>query len=71
MVLPIKWSELTPDERKDIEDNYEELSSFRDLVRYENGLVIPRLFPMQVAGKVYDFKLWKPSMNFQISKPPL
>ena len=62
MVLPIKWSELTPDHRKDIQDNHEELSNHYDLVQYENGLVMPRLFAEEVSDKVYDFKLRNPSI---------
>jgi len=57
MVLPIKWSELAPDHKKDIQDNHEEMSCMYDLVQFENGLVMPRLFAEEVSDKVYDFKL--------------
>ena len=60
MVLPFKWSELTPDHKKDIQDNHGELSFIYDLVSYETGLVMPRLFAEEVADKVYDFKLRNP-----------
>ena len=63
MGLPIKWSELAPDHRKDIEENHGELSAIRDLVQYENGLVMPRLFAEEVADKVHDFNPRKPSIN--------
>ena len=67
MVLPIKWSELTPDHRKDIQDNHEETSCMYDLVQFESGLVMPRLFAEEVSDKVYDFKLRNSSIIKQIS----
>ena len=42
--LPLSWSELTPEDRARVQDNFYEKSVLRDLVRYENGVVMPRLF---------------------------
>ena len=55
--LPLSWTELTPEERARVQDNFEEKSVLRDLVRYENGVVMPRVFAEQLADRIYDMKL--------------
>ena len=39
--LPLSWSELSPEDRARVQDNFYEKSALRDLVRYENGVVMP------------------------------
>ena len=57
MGLPLTWTELSPEERARVQDNFEENSVLRDLVRYENGVVMPRVFAEQLADRIYDMKL--------------
>ena len=57
MVLPLSWRELAPEDRARIQDNFDEKSVLRDLVRYENGVVMPRVFAEQLADKIYDMKV--------------
>ena len=55
--MPLSWTELSPEERARVQDNFEENSVLRDLVRYENGVVMPRVFAEQLADRIYDMKL--------------
>ena len=57
MGLPLSWTELSPEARARVEDNFDEKSALRDLVRYENGVVMPRVFAEQLADRIYDMKL--------------
>ena len=57
MGLPLSWSELTPEDRARVRDNFDEKSVLRDLVRYENGLVMPRVFAEKLADRIYNMKL--------------
>ena len=57
MGLPLSWSELTPEDRARVRDNFDEKSVLRDLVTYENGVVMPRVFAEQLADRIYDMKL--------------
>lgn len=56
-ILPIQWSELGEDERRRIQESFVPPSMFLDLVRYNNSLVMPRLYADQLAERIYNFVL--------------
>ena len=53
--LPIKWGEITPEEQKRVKAAFP-VSLINDLIRYENGMVMPRSFT-KIADKIYNFPL--------------
>ena len=60
--LPLSWSELTPEEIARVLDKYPEKSVWkvlRDPVRYENGVIMPRVYAEELADRIYDMKLRK------------
>ena len=64
--LPLSWSELTPEERARVQDKYPEKSVWkvwRDLVMYENGVLMPRVYAEELADRIYDMKLRKDNNN--------
>ena len=61
--LPLSWSELTPEEKARVQDNYAEKSVWGDLVRYENGVFMPRVFAEELADRIYNMKLRKENNN--------
>ena len=64
--LPLSWSELTPEEIARVQDKYPEKSVWkvwRDLVRYENGVLMPRVYAEELADRIYDMKLRKDNNN--------
>ena len=54
--LPLNWSELTPEEKARVQDNYAEKSVWGDLVRYENDVFMPRVFAEELADRIYNMK---------------
>ena len=42
--MSLSWNELEDDERQRVEELYKPPSTIRDLVRFENGVLLPRLF---------------------------
>jgi len=53
--LPIKWKEVSAEEAKRVKIGWP-ISSTNDLIRYENGLVMPREFT-KIADRLYNFPL--------------
>ena len=49
-MFPFKWKELDGEAKRMSEANCR-----RDLVQYDNGLVIPRIFAKSMADRVYNF----------------
>ena len=52
----IKWKEVTDDEKARLKKSFPS-SCINDLVRYENGFVMPRLFATQLEVKIFNFQL--------------
>ena len=52
MEIPNKWKELEGEAKRMSEANCR-----RDLVQYDNGLVIPRIFAKSMADRVYNFEV--------------
>jgi len=55
LALPYSWQELEPEETARIQQNFP-VSSISDLVRYDNGLLMPRAY-ITIAEKLYNFPL--------------
>ena len=55
LALPYSWQELDPEETARIQQNFP-VSSLSDLVRYDNGLLMPRAY-ITIAEKLYNFSL--------------
>merc|ERR1712025_363936 len=55
--LPIQWSELAEEETRRIQECFVAPSMFLDMVRYNNSLVMPRLFAGKLAERIYNFAL--------------
>eukprot|EP00092_Neocalanus_flemingeri_P007301 GFUD01007883.1.p1 GENE.GFUD01007883.1~~GFUD01007883.1.p1 ORF type:complete len:334 (-),score=84.53 GFUD01007883.1:170-1171(-) len=53
--LPLTWGEISPEEKKRIKAAFP-VSMINDLIRYENGMVMPRAFT-KIADKLYNFPL--------------
>jgi len=53
--FPFKWQELKPEETKKIKENFPD-SPLNDLIRYDNGMVMPRNFNL-VSERLYNFTL--------------
>ena len=53
--LPLKWGEISPEEKQRVKAAWP-VSNINDLVRYENGFVIPRAYT-EIADKMYNFPL--------------
>ena len=53
----LDWKELTEDEKSKLGLIYKDGRIMKSLVRYENGFLIPRIFPE---------KLWERIQNFEV-----
>merc|ERR1719430_1813010 len=53
--LPISWSEITAEEQRRVTTTWP-VSMVNDLIRYDNGMVMPRSFT-KIADKIYNFTL--------------
>ena len=57
MGLPLTWEEQTLEDKAKTQENFAEKSVVRDLVRYENGVVMPRVFAEKLADRIYDMEV--------------
>ena len=54
----IGWQEVTKEEKQKITACFpSHISCINDLVRYENGFVMPRYFAENLEKKIYNFEL--------------
>ena len=53
--FPFQWQELAPEEKAKLKEAYP-VSALNDLVRYNNGILMPREFE-PVAEQLYNFEL--------------
>ena len=54
----IGWSEIDDAERKRVEECFPvSISLISDLIRYDNGFVMPRSYPEKLEKGIYDFEL--------------
>lgn len=53
MGLPLTWEEQTPEDKARTQENFAEKS----VVRYENGVVMPRVFAEKLADRIYDMEV--------------
>ena len=53
--FPFQWEELTPEEKTKLKEAYP-VSALNDLVRYDNGMLMPREYEL-VAEQLYNFEL--------------
>jgi len=51
------WKNISEDEKSRLQANFSEKSLVTDLVRYENGFVMPRLFAEKIQKRIFDFEL--------------
>ena len=54
-VFPFQWQELSPEEKAKLKEAYP-VSALNDLVRYDNGILMPREFE-PVAEQLYNFQV--------------
>ena len=52
----IGWNEVNEEEKKRLKASFP-VSLINDLIRYENGFVMPRIFAEKLEKKIYDFEL--------------
>ena len=54
----IGWSEIDAEERRRVEECFPvSISLINDLIRYDNGFVMPRSYPEKLEKGIYDFEL--------------
>ena len=53
--FPFQWEEITPEEKTKLKEAYP-VSALNDLVRYNNGMLMPREYEL-VAKQLYNFEL--------------
>ena len=51
------WNEITSEERQRVESLFSPDSMIRDLVRHDNGMVMPRYFADNLQERIYNFEL--------------
>ena len=54
--LPPGWGEISEEERHRLRSSHS-VSLINDMVRHQSGLVMPRLFALQLAERIYNFSL--------------
>ena len=52
----ISWTELSEEEKQRLKQFYP-VSLMNDMVRYETGLVMPRVYAEQLEEQIYNFQL--------------
>ena len=58
--MTLQWRELEDEERRRVEEVYRPPSTIRDLVRFEDGVLLPRLFVTDNwAERIRNFELRK------------
>jgi len=53
----LAWEEISDEEKSRLQASFDDNSTVKDLVRYENGFVMPRLFAEEVQERIYNFEL--------------
>jgi len=53
----LAWEEISEEEKLRLQATYNEESVIKDLVRYENGFMMPRLFAERDQERIYNFEL--------------
>merc|ERR1711972_446651 len=53
----LAWEEMSDEEKSRLQASFDDNSTVKDLVRYENGFVMPRLFAEEVQERIYNFEL--------------
>ena len=51
------WKNISEVEKSRLQANFSEKSLVKDLVRYENGFLMPRLFAEKIQKRIFDFEL--------------
>ena len=55
--MMLAWEEISDEEKSRLQASFDDNSTVKDLVRYENGFVMPRLFAEEVQERIYNFEL--------------